>query len=62
MASMPAVAQATARVSKFVKACTTTSGDTATSAASHGRDGRISRTAQTTTSQASASQNAEMLK
>ena len=41
-----------------MNACTATSGDSATSAASHGRDGRSRTTAQTTISQASASQTA----
>jgi hypothetical protein len=61
-ASIPAVAQATASASKLVKTCTATSGDSATSAASHGRFGRRARTAHTTTSHASASHAALMSK
>ena len=61
-ASSAVAAQAVARVSKLVNACTSTSGDAAISAASHGRRRAVLVTAQIVTSQASASQNAEMSK
>ncbi len=61
-ARMPAVANAAASASKLVNACTMTSGDNATSAASHTRRPVSRATAQVVTSQARASQNAVMSK
>lgn len=56
------MASATASVSKLVNACTTTSGEIATSAASHGLRRAMRAVAQIVVSQAAASSSAVMLK
>src|ERR1044072_7818549 len=61
-ASRPVAANAVASVSKFVNAWTSSSGEAAIRAASHGRSRAVRTTAQTVTSQGSGSQNAEMSK
>ena len=53
---------AVAIASKLVNACTSTSGETATSTMSHGRRFIVRPVAQTVTSQASARKNAVMSK
>lgn len=61
-ASSAVAVNAVAMASKLVKTCTIASGEIATSAASHGRRFSDRPVAHTVTSQASASQSAEMLK
>ena len=61
-ASSPHIASATATVSKLVNACTITSGEIATSAASHGLRAEMRAVAQIAVSQAAASSSAVMLK
>lgn len=61
-ASSPHIASATASASKLVNACTTTSGDTATSAASHGLRRAMRAVAQIVVSHAAARNSAVMLK
>lgn len=61
-ASSPPAAKAVARASKLVKACTATSGEAATSAASQMRRPAESAVAHTVTSQAAARPTATMSK